>query len=120
MRESTIMLLHYFTGLGILIAGGVHLATLFLTAPVEQNLQFYGISFAVLSIYRNPLLAGSLEVLLITVTFHAFNGLRVILLELYQGDTWSKVVNWLLIFLALVVMVYGTRTVLIANSIVPA
>ena len=117
VSERTIMLLHYITGIGILVAGGIHIATVFLTAPVKENLMFDAGPFSVINIYRNAILAASLEALLIMVAFHGFNGLRVILLELYQGKTWEKIVTWVLIVIALVVVIYGTRTILLAYQI---
>jgi len=42
MKESARMLLHYATGLGIAIAGGVHLFTVFVAGPYVQNLAFGG------------------------------------------------------------------------------
>ena len=57
LKESTKMLLHYVTGLGIVIAGGVHLFTVFLTGPYLQNLAFSGGAYSVISVYRNIILA---------------------------------------------------------------
>ncbi len=117
MKEKNIMLLHYITGLAIIIAGGIHLATVFLVSPYHLSMEFDNHPFAVLSVYRNLLLAGSLEALLILVTFHGFNGLRIILQELYQGKTYSKLVTLLLTVIGLAVVVYGTRTILIAHQL---
>jgi succinate dehydrogenase / fumarate reductase membrane anchor subunit len=111
------MLWHYITGLGILIAGAVHLATVFFTAPVEANLSFDAGPFSVIGVYRNLLLAASLEALLIFVAFHGFNGLRVILLELYQSPRWDRAVNWALLIIGALITLYGTRTVLLAYAI---
>ena len=117
VSERTIMRLHYITGIGILIAGAIHIATVFLTAPVEANLTFDEAPFAVINVYRNLILAASLEALLIMVAFHGFNGLRVILLELYQGRTWEKAVTWILTVVALVLVIYGSRTIVLAYQI---
>ncbi len=117
VSERTLMLIHYLTGIGILIAGAIHIGTVFLTAPVEENLQFSNSPFAVINVYRNTILAASLEALLIMVAFHGFNGLRVILLELHQSPRWERAVNWVLTVIALVVIIYGTRTILIAHLI---
>jgi succinate dehydrogenase / fumarate reductase membrane anchor subunit len=111
------MLIHYITGIVVLVAGGIHLWTVFLTAPVEENLRFDNTPFAVLNVYRNWILAGSLEILLLAVAFHGFNGLRVILLELHQGSAWTKAVNLVVSLVAVAVAVYGTRTILIAFQI---
>jgi len=119
VSERTIMLIHYLTGLGILIAGAVHLGTVFLTAPVDQNLEFSNAPFAVINVYRNGLLAVTLEALLLMVAFHGFNGIRVILIELHQSPRWERGVTWVVALIALLVAIYGTRTILIAYSIVP-
>ena len=111
------MLLHYLTGFGILLAGTIHLSTVFLTAPVYENLQFTGGPFTVSNVYRNLLLASSLECLLLMVAFHGFNGLRVILIELYQGPKWERAVTWLTIVTAILAAIYGTRTIAIAYTL---
>ncbi|MEM0384158.1 MAG: hypothetical protein QXV27_04875 [Candidatus Caldarchaeum sp.] len=117
MKEKTIMLLHYITGLGIIIAGGVHLATVFLLSPYHLSMEFDNHPFAVLNVYRNVLLASSLEALLVLVAFHGFNGLRVILQELYQGKTYTMAVNIMVFVVAAALVVYGTRTILIAHQL---
>ncbi|MEM3031610.1 MAG: succinate dehydrogenase [Nitrososphaerota archaeon] len=116
-REARIMMFHYITGMVIILAGGIHLYTVFLTAPIEENLRFDNSPFAVINVYRNSVLAWSLEVLLIAVAFHGFNGLRVILLELYQGSRWTKAVNIAIFIAALVVVINGTKTILLAYQI---
>jgi len=107
------MLLHYATGLGIVVAGGVHLFTVFLTGPYVQNLAFS----SVMMVYRNILLAVTLELLLVFVDYHALNGLRIILIEFHQGTTWERGVSWVLAVVGILLLVYGTRTILIANAL---
>jgi succinate dehydrogenase / fumarate reductase cytochrome b subunit len=113
MKESTKMLLHYVTGFGILVAGAVHLFTVFLTGSYVQNLAFSSI----MAVYRNVILAATLELLLIFVDYHALNGIRVILIEFYQGERWERGVAWILAVAGLLLLVYGTRTILIANAL---
>jgi len=110
------MLLHYITGLGIVITGGVHLFTVFLTGPYVQNLAFSGGAFSVISVYRNIVLALTLELLLVFVDYHALNGIRVILIEFHQGTVWERGVSWILAVTGVLLFVYGTRTILIANA----
>jgi succinate dehydrogenase hydrophobic anchor subunit len=117
MRESSKMLLHYATGLGIVIAGGVHLFTVFLTGPYVQNLAFSGGPYSVISVYRNIILAITLELLLIFVDYHALNGIRVILIEFHQGSKWEQGVSWILAVAGILLLIYGTRTILIANAL---
>jgi succinate dehydrogenase hydrophobic anchor subunit len=117
MKESTRMLLHYITGLGIVIAGGVHLFTIFFTGPYLQNLAFSGGPYSVISVYRNIMLAATLELLLIFVDYHALNGIRVILIEFHQGANWERGVSLILAVAGTMLLVYGTRTILIANAL---
>lgn len=117
MKESTKMLLHYVTGLGIVIAGGVHLFTVFLTGSYFQNLAFTGGAFSVIAVYRNLVLAATLELLLIFVDYHALNGIRVILIEFHQGTQWERGVSWILTVTGILLLIYGTRTILIANAL---
>jgi succinate dehydrogenase hydrophobic anchor subunit len=112
------MLLHYATGLGIVIAGGVHIFTVFLTGPYLQNLAFTGGPYSVIAVYRNIVLAITLELLLIFVDYHALNGVRIILIEFHQGPNWERGVSWILTFTGLLLLTYGTRTILIANALV--
>ena len=111
------MLLHYITGLGIVIAGGVHLFTVFLTGPYLQNLAFSGGPYSVIGVYKNLILAATLELLLVFVDYHALNGVRVILIEFHQGSLWERGVSWVLTFAGIVLLIYGTRTIMIANAL---
>ncbi|MCS7137425.1 MAG: hypothetical protein NZ941_03540, partial [Candidatus Caldarchaeum sp.] len=65
MRMKTIQLLHYLTGFGILVSGGIHLATVFLLSPYEESMAFDGHPLSVISVYRNLFLAASLQALLV-------------------------------------------------------
>ena len=117
MKESTKMLLHYITGLGIVIVGGVHLFTVFLTGSYVQSLAFSGGPFSVIAVYRNLVLALTLELLLVFVDYHALNGIRVILIEFHQGTRWEKGVAWVLAVTGILLFIYGTRSILIANAL---
>lgn len=115
MRMKTIQLLHYITGLGILVSGAIHLVTVFLLSPYEESMSFDGHPFSVIAVYRNLFLAASLQALLVFTAFHGFNGLRTILSELHQGRTYLKLVNIAVLLAALIVVIYGTRTIVIAH-----
>ncbi|HKM50251.1 MAG TPA: hypothetical protein VJZ75_03640 [Candidatus Bathyarchaeia archaeon] len=118
MKESSRMLLHYVTGLGIVVVGFVHLFTIFLTGSYLQNLSFYGGPYSVLAVYRNLILVSTLELLLLFVDYHALNGIRVILIEFHQGTTWERGVSWILTVAGILLLIYGTRTILLANLLV--
>ena len=87
--------------------------TVFLMGPYVQNLGFG----SVIGVYRNVILAFTLELLLIFVDYHALNGIRVILIEFHQGEKWESGVAWILTVAGLLLLVYGTRTILIANTL---
>jgi len=112
------MLFHYITGLGIVIVGGIHLFTVFLTGSYMQNLTFMGGPYSIITIYKDTILAVTLELLLIFVDYHALNGIRVILIEFHQGREWERGVSWVLTIIGVVLLIYGTRTILIANAII--
>ncbi len=122
MSERRLMLLHYVTGLGILVTGAVHLWVVFFTVPLDQTIWettmlFDGHQFAIMSVYRNALLASTLWLLLVFTTFHAMNGIRVILMELIPNERVMRAAKWALIALGVFLVVYGTRTILIAYNI---
>ncbi|GBC71515.1 hypothetical protein HRbin02_01300 [Candidatus Calditenuaceae archaeon HR02] len=121
MKERDLMLLHYITGIGILVFGSIHIATVFLTYPFqgtiwETTLRFDSIPYAILPVYRNALLAASLFGLLLCTTIHAMNGLRSIIAELIGAR--KRWVETLLVAVGAFLLVYGTRTILIANALV--
>jgi len=68
----------------------------------------------ILSIYGNALYAGFLEVLLIVVLVHGFNGVRIILHELRQAVAWAKWVDVGTVAAIVLSVAYGTRTIVLA------
>ena len=112
MRESTIMQLQY--GTAILAIGLVtfHLLMQGVLVPYGEAVSFQH----VLSVYRNAVDGALLEVLLIVVLAHGFNGLRIILLEWRQSTGWTRGVNWAVLLVTLVAISYGTRTVILAAT----
>ena len=109
MRESTLMWLQYITGLVILVLGALHFASLtfFGVSNYDQALTYA----VVASRYTNVLWAAALETFLAVLSYHVFNGFRVILLELRQDSAWTKAVNATMFLAGLVVFLYGTRTI---------
>lgn len=112
MRESTLMQLQYVTAVLALFLVAVHLLMQGVLVPYGEALTFQ----RVLSVYRDAVDGSLLEILLIVVLAHGFNGLRIILLEWRQGTSWSRSVNWSVLAVALATMAYGTRTVILAAT----
>ena len=56
-----------------------------------------------------------LEVILILLSVHGFNGLRVILLELKQGVAYERAINYGSIVAMVILVAYGSRTILMAG-----
>jgi len=108
--ERRIMLIHYYTGIVIIALIVIHIL-MRLVAPFSETLEFE----KVVSNYKNLPYAIILELLLITVAVHGFNGLRIILLELKQGKSWEKFVKALTLALILITIFWGTRTIIITN-----
>jgi succinate dehydrogenase membrane anchor subunit len=112
MRESTMMQLQYLTAVLAIGLVTLHLLMQGVLVPYGE-----AVSFAqVLSVYRNAVDGALLEVLLIVVLAHGFNGLRIILLEWRQTSTWTRGVNWGVLLLTLATIAYGTRTVILAAT----
>lgn len=112
MRESRLMLIQYATAIAALVLVTIHL----LMQGVLFN-YYIAIDYQhVLSVYRNWVDWSLLEVLLVVVVSHGFNGLRVILLEWRQGASWTRGVNWAILIVTLLVIAYGTRTAILAAT----
>jgi len=110
MKESNVMLLQYATALVAAVLVTIHLLMQGVLLPYPRAISF----LHVLSLYRSWVDGAMLEILLIVVVAHGFNGLRIILLELRQNLSWSKWVNWSTLVVAVGVAAYGTRTVILA------
>jgi succinate dehydrogenase / fumarate reductase membrane anchor subunit len=59
--------------------------------------------------------AGMLEIILILLSIHGFNGLRVILLELKQGKVYEKMVSYGCVAAMAGLIAYGSRTIIMVN-----
>lgn len=110
MRESIVMKVHYGTALGAVALVAVHI--LFrLTQEFSESLQYE----SVIANYEFLPYALVLELILVLISIHGFNGLRVILLELKQGRGYEKAVTYGCIAAMAAVIAYGSRTIIMAS-----
>lgn len=112
MRESAMMQLQYVTAVLAIGLVTLHLLMQGVLVPYGEAISFQ----RVLSVYRNAIDGALLEVLLIVVLAHGFNGLRIILLEWRQGAAWTRGVDWAVLLVTLATIAYGTRTVILAAT----
>ncbi len=111
MKESSLMVLHYITGIFIFVLVAIHLATHSFLGVEGYS---YSLQYAsIIERYRNPIFAITLELLLVTLSYHGLNGVRVVLLEIKQSKLWDSVVNWLVFLLGILIVTFGTLTVII-------
>jgi len=105
------MKVHYITGVAALFVVAVHIL-MRLVVPYGSSLEYDHVIFN----YHNIFYAVLLEVILVLVSIHGFNGLRVILLELRQSTRWENSVTATIIAM-IGLVIYGTRTIIIANGL---
>jgi len=110
MRESTIMKIHYGTAIAAVALVAVHVL-MRLTQGYAESLEFE----SVLANYKFVPYAIMLELILILLSIHGFNGLRVILLELKQGKTYEKAVSYGCLAAMIGLIAYGSRTIIVVN-----
>ena len=110
MRESLIMKIHYGTALGAVALVAVHIL-MRLTQNFAESLEYAN----VIANYQFVPYAGMLEIILILLSVHGFNGLRVILLELKQGRMYEKAVSYGCVVAMLGLIAYGSRTIIMVN-----
>lgn len=111
MRESHIMKIHYGTALAAVAFVAVHIL-MRMTQGFAESLEYEN----VIANYRFLPYAGMLEIILILLSIHGFNGLRVILLELRQGRIYEKAVSYGCVAGMICLIAYGTRTIIMANT----
>ncbi len=104
------MQIQYGTAVAALVLVALHLLMQGVLVPYSQAISFDKI----LSIYRSWINGSLLEILLIVVVAHGFNGLRIILLEFRQSRPWTTWTNRGTLLAAVLAISYGTRTVLLA------
>ena len=110
MRESTIMKIHYGTALAAVALVAVHIL-MRMTMNFADSLEYE----TVLANYKFIPYAIMLELILVLLSIHGFNGLRVILLELKQGRTYEKAVSYGCLVAMFVLIAYGSRTIIMTN-----
>jgi len=110
LKESRLMLVQYATAVMAVVLVAIHLIMQGVIYPYTTAISFDNI----LSIYRNGFYAVFLEVLLVVVLVHGFNGVRIILHEFRQTAPWSMWVDVGTILAIVVSVAYGTRTVILA------
>ena len=110
MRESTIMKIHYGTAIAAVALVAVHVL-MRLTQGFAESLEFE----SVLANYKFVPYAIMLELILILLSIHGFNGLRVILLELKQGRIYEKAVSYGCFVAMIGLIAYGSRTIIVVN-----
>jgi succinate dehydrogenase / fumarate reductase, membrane anchor subunit len=111
LKESTIMKIHYITGLAALLTVAVHVM-MRVVVPFSISLEYEN----VVANYQNILYALLLGGVLILISIHGFNGLRVMLLEFRQNATWEKFVTLFTLIAMLAVIGYGTRTIIVVSG----
>ncbi|MBI5145620.1 MAG: succinate dehydrogenase [Thaumarchaeota archaeon] len=111
MRESIIMKIHYGTALGAVVLVAVHILYRITMMSFGDSLEYEN----VVANYKFVPYAIMLELILVLLSVHGFNGLRVILLELKQGKSYEKVVTYGCLASMAILIAYGSRTILMTS-----
>ena len=91
---------HRITGVAIFFFLLVHVLD---TALVRVSPEAYN---AVMATYKNPVMGLGEAGLVAAIVYHAFNGLRIILIDFWKGGTKNqKVLLWVVIALWVIVMI---------------
>lgn len=104
------MKIHYGTALAAVGLVAVHIL-MRMADGYAESLEFAN----VVANYQFLPYAGLLEIMLILLSVHGFNGLRVILLELRQGPSYEKAVSYGCVAAMIGLIAYGTRTIVMVN-----
>lgn len=99
MKESTKMFIHYITGFLILVTGAIHLISNNLTSFkwVKETIWY-------------PV---SLGILLAAVLYHAMNGLRVVLVEMFPGSGSGKIISTIVFIVGIAFFISGLYFLLV-------
>lgn len=96
MRESRKMFIHYTTGILIGITGLVHL--------IANNVPGIGTI-----IHDSILYPINMLIFLTALLYHMLNGIRVILIELIPGWCATRVINWIVLIVGILLYVYAIQ-----------
>ena len=110
MRESHIMKIHYLTAL---VAVGF--VIIHIMVRVMQGFSDSLLFDNVIANYQFIPYAIVLEAILILISVHGFNGLRVILLEIKQGRAYENAVTYGCLAAMIILIAYGSRTIIMAS-----
>ena len=113
MRESLIIKIHYGTALGAVALVAIHILVRFTAGNFASSLTYEN----VIANYQIISYAILLELILILISIHGFNGLRGILLEYRSGRIYQKMVNYGSFISMIALIGYGSRTIILANMI---
>ncbi len=111
MRESHIMKIHYGTALAAVAFVAVHILMRLTQGGYAESIEYEN----VIANYQFLPYAGMLEIILILLSVHGFNGLRVILLELRQGRVYEKAVSYGCVISMIILIAYGSRTIIMTS-----
>ncbi len=106
MRESTKMLLHYITALIIIVTGLIHLL-----ANNDPNVGKFITS-------NTYLYLSNMAIFLAALLYHAFNGIRVILIELVPDKCWTKLIGWAFLLIGVATYIVGFQVLLMALGLI--
>jgi succinate dehydrogenase / fumarate reductase, membrane anchor subunit len=112
LKESQIMKIHYITGIAAIFVVAVHIL-MRLIVPFGSSLEYDYI----ISNYKNIFYVLILESILVLISIHGFNGIRIILLELRQNNAWENMITIMTISATIALIAYGTRTIILANGL---
>lgn len=112
LKESQIMKIHYITGIAAIFVVALHIM-MRLVVPFELSLEYDYI----IANYKNIAYVLILESILVLISVHGFNGIRIILLELRQSKAWENMITVVTISAMIALIAYGTRTVILANGL---
>jgi len=111
MRNTYLQILQLVTGILIAILLGIHMVLMHLDAI----LGFFGIDVGEPASWESMIdragqgiWAGLYIALLAFIIYHAFNGLRNIILELTPSARTEHIVTWTIIVFGIIVFIWGT------------